>query len=250
MDKPSLYTPNELSAFQLFTDFLTNLSDYLTSNAITTPKPLTLYYRLISSVKFNQEGIFNRHIQTLRTFCVANREAFVTCSFSASRLQFSERIYIDFDNVLKVLDNDTQETVWEYLYNLSRLLDSESRVTREAIANREAVVTNPVVDDHFNQLVGSDGNPLSGVTELLGGNMSSGDVNPMAMLGTMMNPETMNDIMDTFNNEVKSGNINLDELTSQVGVMMKQFEPIMSKLQTKLNLPDMKLPDTNADNVD
>ena len=244
MDKPSLYTPNELSAFQLFTDFLTNLNDHLSTNNISVPKSLTLYHRLISSVKFNQEAVFNRHISSLRTFCIANRDSFITNTF-ATRLEFSDRIFIDFQGLLSLLDEDTTTTVWDYLYNLSRLLDSDSRVTSEAIAQREAVVTNPVVDDQFNSLVGGGG-ALSGVTELLGGNMG-GSTNPMAMLGTMMNPETMNDIMDTFNNEIKSGNINLDELTSQMGVMMKQFEPIMTKLQTKLNLPDMKFPEPEMD---
>lgn len=238
MDKPSLYTPNELSAFQTFTDFLNNLSDYMTDSKIAMPRSITRYHRLVSAVKFNQEKVFNRHISTLRDFCVANRDSFPALRFTTPTLRFSDLIFIEFPDLFNKVDSDTTMIVWEYLYSLSGLLDEHSLVKGTSPSGGET----RVVDEQFNTLVGTDTNPLGMLGSLAG---SQGGVNPMAMLGTMMNPDTMNDIMGTFNEEVESGNINLDELTSQVGTMMKQFEPIMSKLQSKLNLGDLNLNDIN-----
>jgi hypothetical protein len=245
MNKPSLYTPNELSAFKLFTDFLTNLTEHMSENQITPPKSIALYHRLVSSVKFEQEKVFKHHISTLRTFFIQNRSYLPNMELAVPKLEFSERIYIDFVHLFKLVDSDTVNIVWDYLFNLSKLLDPLSEVTSRPEEISTDSTENRVVDNQFDDLVGGGGGlpDLSGLASGLGGGM--GGANPMAILGTMMNPETMNDIMSTFNDEIESGNINLDELTNQVGTMMKQFQPIMSKLQSKLDIGNLQMPPNN-----
>ncbi len=88
-----------------------------------------LYDRLLQSVDA-LPAMRQKHIQTVRAFCVANRDAIYTCDFNhlhPGKITHSDRVYIPIKQILAQTAKPNRVAIWTHLLTLSALLDADSK---------------------------------------------------------------------------------------------------------------------------
>jgi len=239
-------TSTDLSAFQTISEFVTSIHGYYVDNpSYAFIHPLKLYYRLISKTTFVEETSILRHIQVFRHFCVSNREQVrnKSVSFNPSRIEFTDRIYLDMTSVFQHADAETVQTLWEYLMTLSALLDPDNK-TKELL-------------QQLKSKNGKEGEFIGNVLETMCKSIQPSDAtNPMSMIGNIMSSNVFGTLMNTMNSNVENGQMDIGKL---MGSMMHLIENVKEEVE-KSDDPTIKqmmnmvnqigkvvqVPDTNA----
>jgi hypothetical protein len=175
-------TGQDLAAFQVIVDFVTNLHTYFESKVHS----VTLYHRLIYQKSFQDEDLILRHVSIFRSFCETNRIALRERNehkLSTSRISFSDRIYIDLNHVFSHVDAETKSVVWEYLLAISAHVDPQSGSLQQLqqLQQQQTAPTPPPQD-------------------------------PMAMMGSLMSNPAIGGMMSSLMN----GNIDLQKLITSI----------------------------------
>lgn len=117
--------------FYKFVDFLYDLNEVFGNQM----KSLKLFYTLVSSLqekhKENPEKYddqINKHVQTLKDFLVANKDAILSQNanlFTMKNLSCSDRIFIDFELVLRY--SEEKSAIWKHLLLLLSISDPDGK---------------------------------------------------------------------------------------------------------------------------
>lgn len=211
-------TSTELSAFQTISEFITSIHGYYTDHpTYSFVHSLKLYYRLVSKTTFVEDNNILRHVQVFRQFCVENRDQIraKTAVFTPSKVEFTDKIYVDMNSVFKHADNETTQTLWEYLMTISALLDPENK-TRELL-------------QELKSKNGKEGEFIGNVLETMCNNISPTDMaNPMSMITNIMSSNVFGTLMNTMNSNVENGQMDMSKL---MGSMMHLIENVKEEVE-------------------
>jgi hypothetical protein len=236
---------NDLQAFQTISDFVSNLHECFGSRK---NKSLNLYYRLISKLSFNDDELILKHIEVFKSFCVKNRKAIInrTTNFASTRIKFSEKIFIDMNYIFNHSDEDTTPIIWEYLLSIRALVDPENK-TKELLKQLKKTNTdNPSPENDL----------IANMFNLISSNMPNTDdnnsINPMEIIGTMMNSNLLGNLMGSMNTNLENGNIDFGKLLNSVQGLVdnvktelsKSDDPMLKNLMTMI--PDLSNLTENA----
>lgn len=234
---PNKLSPAELYAFQIMIDFVSDIKNCFGDQKTPKIKALNLYHRLISKMSFEDKSLITKHIQLFKNFCVRNREPIQSkdTSFLVKEIQFTERIYIDMSYIFKLAETDsaTQDTLWEYIWSLSALLDSESK-TKQLLSS----VQLPQYDNSVPTTTSTENEAdfLAGMMKTLGqsvGGMNMGNhgssTNPMEMMAGLMNSDTISGLMNSVHSNLQNGNIDLGKLMGTMQTMVKTVQTEIEK---------------------
>ena len=203
----------ELYAFQTIQEFITSLHDYFGSKCHS----LSLYYRLISKMTFQEKELIDRHLRVFRNFCVSNRQAISSKSnFSSPRISFSDRIYIDIDYVFSHSDSDTHSAVWEYLLLLSALLDPASKA-------KELLKDLKKDDSNEGEFLGQ---MMNTIQSQIG---SVGEGNPMEMIGSLMNSDVIGSLASNLQSNLQNGQLDMGKLMGTMQGLVQKVGDEVSK---------------------
>lgn len=206
-------TGNDLYTFQLVSDFVTSLYDCFcqTSNKHHALHALSLYNRLIHNMNFKDDVNILRHVNAFRSFCVDNREQIKSRSDVSSRVTFSDKIYIDVSYFIQNADDETRNTIWEYILAIAAYVDPESKA-KEILQDLYSTETSSAApEDMMTQLLKGGGGDLM---KLMGG-IDIGKVMSQIDLPQLMGSLTT--IADTVKNQLEnSDDPNLAALTNML----------------------------------
>lgn len=221
--KPS---STDLSAFQTISEFVSSIHGYYADNpTYSFVHSLKLYYRLVSKTTFVEDINILRHVQVFRQFCISNRDQIRSKSalFSPSRVEFTEKIYVDMNSVFKHADTETIGTLWEYLMTISALLDPENK-TKELLQDLKSKN-------------GKEGEFIGNVLETMCNDISPSDTaNPMSMITNIMSSNVFSTLMNTMNSNVENGQM---DMTKLMGSMMHLIDNVKDEVE-KSNDPMVK----------
>ena len=148
-------------------------------------KPLKLYKRLINHTQISHDQAIRKHIAIFYQFCSANQEALTTrdkTKLTSTRLEYSERVFVDMGYILGVADSETTDVIWRHLLTISAILDPSGKakeVLRKATAEGKTgkeesdFLTNIISKVEKN--VKPDSNPMEAISSM----MQSGVFNEM-----------------------------------------------------------------------
>lgn len=230
-------SPSELYAFQIMLDFVSDIKNYFGHQKNPAIKAMTLYHRLISKMSFEDKSLITKHIELFKNFCIRNREQIhaKNFAFAVGKIEFTERIYIDMPHIFKLASNDSDEstskTLWEYVWSLSALLDSESKTKQLLTASRETESAHSV--DTCKQNIDNDF--LSGMMKTIGqsfGGMqmpsSGGATNPMEMMAGLMGSDSISGLVNSVQTNLQNGNIDLGKL---MGTMQTMVDTVQTEIE-------------------
>lgn len=192
-----------LVAFKAISTFTNELSENFGSNKQN--HSLRLYDRLISKTSISHDMAIKRHIDLFTTFCMSNRDALYAKDpkkLVNTKVEYSPRVYIDFNNIFNKADIETTSVIWKHLLTISALLDPAGKakdiLKQNAESKESDFISNIInkVETH----VKPDSNPMEAVTSI-------------------MNSGVFTELITGMNSGVQDGTLDLAKLMGTVQKM-------------------------------
>lgn len=204
---------DELYAFQTIQEFITSLHDYFGKKCHS----LSLYYRLISKMTFQEKELIERHIRVFRNFCISNRQSILNkTTFSSPCISFSDRVYVDMEYVFSNSDAETHSVVWEYILLLSALLDPTNKA-------KELLKDLKKDDSNEGEFLGE----MMDTIQSQMGTQSGG--NPMEMIGSLMSSGVIGSLASNLQNNLQSGQLDIGKLMGTMQGLVQKVGDEVSK---------------------
>ncbi len=199
-----------LLIFKTISTFVNELSDIFSSQN----HPLKLYQRLINKTTVNHEKTIEKHILAFRKFCINNRDLILSKNISKlssveSKIEYSDKVFIDFESIFKSADKDTTMVIFDHLLTISALVDPTSKA-KEILKNDEK---------------SKEADFLSTMIEKVEENVDINSSNPMEVVNSIMSSGVFNDLLSNMNNSLQDGSLDLGKLVGTVEKLCSNMAP-------------------------
>ena len=196
-------TDYNLIAFKAISTFTDQLNEIFGADKMN--HSLKLYERLISKTSISHDKAIKKHIDIFRDFCIQNRDALMSKdvkAFVSYKVEYSPKVFIDFNNIFKKSDKETTEVIWKHLLTISALLDPAGNA-KEILKNSENNKEADFLTDIINK-VETHVTPNS---------------NPMEAVSSIMSSGVFNDLISGMNSGIQDGSLDLGKLMGTVQKM-------------------------------
>jgi len=196
-------------------------------------KSLMLYGHLIEKTGLIHIEPVKKHIGIFQTFVMENEEAIMERNkkkIKTGRIVYSDRVAIDMTSILQSSDREEEAIIWNHLLTISAILIPESKAKQvlKDIKNKPAAASSGMEDNFLKNIMDKIG-------EQVQSSASSGDdLNPMQMIGSMMNSGVFNEIFQGLSSGMSDGNMD-------IGKMMGSMQGLMSNLSTMVQETQQKM---------
>jgi len=199
-----------LLIFKTISTFVNELSGIFSSQN----HPLKLYQRLINKTTVNHEKTIEKHILAFRKFCISNRDLILSKNISKlssveSKIEYSDKVFIDFESIFKSADKDTTMVIFDHLLTISALVDPTSKA-KEILKNDEK---------------SKEADFLSTMIEKVEENVDINSSNPMDVVNSIMSSGVFNDLLSNMNNSLQDGSLDLGKLVGTVEKLCSNMAP-------------------------
>jgi hypothetical protein len=197
-----------LITFRAICSFVNDLNDVYGSRY----KPLKLYNRLISQTKITHDQAIKKHISIFQDFCHNNRNAISSQDpnkLSASKISYSDRVFIDMTHVFGMSDAETTPVIWRHILTISAILDP---------ANKAKDILKKNVKPPGNDETAFITNIMSKVEENI-----KPDANPMEIVSGMMQSGVFTELMTNMQGGLSSGKLDIGKLLGAVQGMVSNI---------------------------
>lgn len=192
----------DLLSFKSISDFIKQLSEGFTNKNYHS---LKLYEHLLNKTTLSHEKVIKKHIELFRDFCIANRDSINNKDsklLKQSKIEYSSRVYIDFDSIFKDSDKETSNVIWSHILTISALLDPAGKAKEILKNNKDS----------------KEANFLSDIINKVESNVNPG-ASPLEAMTSMMSSGIFNDLLSGMNNGVQNGELDLGKLMNTVQTM-------------------------------
>ena len=202
-------TDYNILTFKTINDFVKELSELFGS----TNHSLKLYQRLLDKTTVNHEKSIEKHIQIFKSFCVQNRDMILNKDISKlsknHKVEFSEKVYIDFDSIFKSADKDTKSVILDYLLTISALVDPTAKA-KDILKKDEK---------------SKEADFLSSMIEKVEKNVNVDSNNPLEAVTSIMNSGIFTELLSNMNNGLQDGSLDLGKLVGTVEKLCSSMAP-------------------------
>ena len=191
--------------FDTITKFVNEMEDMFGAEQ----RSLKLYAHLLRKTDPTMEVSIQKHVDAFRIFCIENREAISKKDMSkavASKIIYSKKVFIDFEHVFSLADDDSADSLWDYILLFSAHLDPSG--------NAKEMLKQSTMNRHNNMNI-DENNPVGSMMKspLFSGimnKMQSGELDVGKLIGSMQgllaniedggdNPDILGDLMGMIN---------------------------------------------------
>jgi hypothetical protein len=193
-------------------------------------KSLKLYCRLINKTTIVNEKPIQKHICAFTDFCKTNRNAILEKNIEkleTTTISYSERVYINIEQILKIADKETKEVIWSHLLTLSAIVDPLSKA-KEILKkqNEKSDVNN---EQDF----------LSNIIDKVEQNVDPSSTNPMEAVSSILNSGIFSELLGSLNNGVENGNLDMNKLMGSVQNMVSKMSENVDDEKSKDTINQM-----------
>jgi hypothetical protein len=190
-----------LLTFKAISNFILELAELFSDDSHS----LKLYSRLLKKTTLSHENAIKKHIDAFREFCFKNRDAIITKNsklFVVSKVEYSDKVFIDFEPIFKDSDTETANVIWKHLLTISALVDPAGKA-KEILKNSKDSKEANFLSDLLNK-VENNVNPNS---------------NPLEAVSSIMSSGIFTDLISGMNNGIQDGSLDLGKLMGTVQQM-------------------------------
>lgn len=193
-------------------------------------KSLKLYCRLINKTTIVNEKPIQKHIDAFTDFCKTNRNAILDKDMKkleTTTISYSERVYINIEQILKIADKETKEVIWSHLLTLSAIVDPLSKA-KEILKkqNEKSEINN---EQDF----------LSNIIDKVEQNVDPSSTNPMEAVSSILNSGVFSELLGSLNNGVDNGNLDMNKLMGSVQNMVSSMSESVEDENSKETINQM-----------
>jgi hypothetical protein len=216
---------SDLITFKAISSFTNDLAEVFGAKH----RPLKLYNHLISKTTFSHEKAIHKHIECFRNFCITNRDGILEKNvnrFAEYKIVYSERVFIDMNNIFKLSQNDkdTVNTIFNHLLTISALVDPTGNAKRVLQQNKQETNLN---ESDF----------LTNIIEKVEKHVDP-NANPMEAVSSIMSSGVFTELISSMGNGIQNGTLDLGKLMGSVQGMMTNMTPPPSG-ETNSSAPDV-----------
>jgi hypothetical protein len=197
---------SELIVFNAIVNFIKDLNECFGPKNVS----LQLYNRLLEKTTVSHKEAINKHIQIFTVWCSINKESILAKDnnlFINERIEYSEKVYLDFDKIFEDSDKDQKSVIWQHILTICAYTNPEIK-TKEILKKDNSVTK----EKDFLQ------NMIDKVEE----NVGDGDTldNPMQAVASMMSSGIFNELVGSMTSGLQNGELNLSKLMGTVNNMV------------------------------
>ena len=200
-------------------------------------RSLLLYKHLIEKTTIVHEEPIKKHISAWKKYCLENSQAIIDSNESELKgnVQYSEKVFLNFNDIFKVAEKDDKTLIWQHLLNIHAFMDPSSRA-KEILKKQ---MENGGKEDEFLH------NIINKVEQQV-----DPTANPMDAVGAIMNSGIFGDLVQGMNSGINDGSMNMGRLLGSVNKMGSSLgalagndlPPEMSQMTTMFNSMMNSLP--------
>jgi hypothetical protein len=194
-----------LVTFKAITTFTNELGELFGDQQ----RSLKLYCRLINHTTIAHDKPIQKHIEAFRLFCITNRDAIIgknISQFINTKVEYSERVYIDFSKIFSKSDTETTEVIWKHLLLISALVDPSGNA-KDILKKYSS---------------GGEQNFLKNIMDKVGKHADP-NANPTEAVSSMMNSGVFPELINGMQNGIQDGSLDLNKLMGAVQSMVTSF---------------------------
>ncbi len=177
-----------------------------------TNKPLHLYAHLLNKITSQHGGAIERNCMLAKEFFTRNEVGIShrdIKQFDESCLRYSDKVYVDFDSIFKVADEDTQTQIWKHLLTIQIHLGSNAESAKRQL---QQLYDTPVNNENIMSFLNQNGD-MGDIFKALGGDSFAKSIQ------SIMESENFNSLMSDVKGKIDSGEIDISKLSSVVSGM-------------------------------
>lgn len=218
-----------LKIFLAISEFVNDISQ---ESNFAKIKNIQLFNKLLEGTTIRDTKAIGRYIQAFRDFFNNNKEYLTLKKFgSNTKIEYSERIYIDVEWVIKKLTAQESEVIYKHLLTIYGLMNTgkESKNAVELLkktGNTTVAVSDNSLFKNLENLETPDTPEGQFIRESLSGiadqfsNINTKDANPMQMVSQLMTSGFFQEFTQNLQDKFASGEININSLISTAGSMV------------------------------
>ena len=128
-------------------------------------------------------------------------------STTNNKVNFSDKVYIDFSNIFKTADKDTKGVILDYLLTISALVDPTAKA-KDILKKDEK---------------SKESDFLSSMIEKVEENVNVDSNNPLEAVSSIMNSGIFTELLSNMNNGLQDGSLDLSKLLGSVQGMVTKL---------------------------
>jgi hypothetical protein len=203
-------------------------------------KSLLLYGHLIEKTGLIHMEPVRKHIQIFKTFVQTNDEAIQGRDKKKMRLErivYSDKVAIDIKSIFQMADKDEENVIWVHLLTISALLFPEGQAKQKLKELREQASSRGASGGNGGGggIGGGGGDFIKNMMDKIGEqiqNTDGDDVNPMQMIGSLMNSGVFNELFQGLSGQMGGGGGNGG---MDLAGMMSSMQGLLNNISTMAN---------------
>jgi len=218
--------------FKAITQFVSELNQEFGSKH----KNIALYNRLLERTGIVHVGPINKHIDCFRVFFEKNQKAIEdqnSAAFTATKISYSDRVFIDLVQVLKQSSKDNSKIIWQHLLTIWGLIDPTSQA-RKLLHD---ITQESDLKDSANEV-----DFLSNIINKVEQSVDKDKIdsnNPMAAIGNLMQSGVMSDLVNGMQKGLSDGSLDVGKLMSSVQTMIGKLGSSQGGGKSGQGMPDI-----------
>ena len=129
-----------------------------------------------------------------------------------SRIEYSKRVFIDIQEIMKKTDKDTLNVIWKHILTISALVDPAGRAKELLKSNSTKTTANET-------------NFLENIINKVESNINPDVNNPMEAVSSLLSSGVFGDLLSGMNNGIQDGSLDLGKLMGTVEKILPSILP-------------------------
>lgn len=199
-----------LIIFNSIVNFIKDLNECFGDKLIS----LQLYNRLLEKTTVSHKEAISKHINLFTEWCGTNKESILNKNYNNfinEKIQYSEKVYLDFDKIFECADKEQQSVIWQHILTICAYTNPE--IKAKEILQKDN--SNNTTEKDFLQ------NMIEKVEENVGDNDNLD--NPMQAVASMMSSGIFNELVGGMTSGLQNGELNLSKLMGTVNTMVSNI---------------------------
>jgi hypothetical protein len=217
-------TDTSLITFKAISNFTNSLAEIYSKNQ----RSLKLYSHLINKTTLSHEKPIQKHIDAFKVFCVDNREAISEKDpekLTNKNIKYSDRVYINIDQIFKKADKETSEIIWKHILTISALVDSTGKARQ-------------ILKENSNKDTDGEVNFIKEIIGKVEEHTNESD-NPMKAVASIMKSGIFTDLIEGMGNGLEDGSLDIGKLMGTVQNMMSSLDVQEGSNSQNSDQPDL-----------
>jgi len=225
-------TESRVLVFKNICNFIRDLNESFGNRQ----KSLLLYAHLVEKTGIMHEEPIKKHISIFYNFIKENEAGILAKDahkFTNFSISYSDKVGIDFKEILQIADQDEKNAIFKHLLALLAVLDPSSSA-RELLKKE-------IESKQKKGESGNEENFLKNIIDKVSSQIDPDVDNPMQLMNKMMTSGVITDIVDDMNTSFNDGNLDMNKMMNTMQMLMGNISSMVQSRDDNSSMPNKAL---------